>query len=175
MVGNPSLLTLLAFPWVLRAAALCGLFTSLALAAGAMLPRSGELVFTSSRQGNLDIFLMDVNRALAVNLTRSPINECCPAWTPDGQRIAFISWLDGGNEILVMDVNGDHLLNTLDETVQYGPLSVSLSPDRRWIAYTAVRDGNTEIFVVDTHGRDVRRLTWNDADDFSPRWRPGSR
>jgi hypothetical protein len=172
-VGEPSLLTRLAFPWAVRVAALCGLLTSLALAAGAMLPRSGELAFTSSRKGNLDIFLMDVNRVLAVNLTRSRFNDCCPAWTPDGQRIAFISWLDEGNEVFVMDVNSHHL-DTLDETIQYGPLSVSLSPDRRWIAYTAVRDGNAELFVVDTHGRIARRLTWNDSDDFSPRWRPGS-
>jgi TolB protein len=153
---------------------MCGLLTCLALVAGTIVPHSGELVFTSTRAGNLDIFLMDVSRVLSVNLTRSHINECCPAWSPDGKRIAFISWLDEGNEVSVVDVNGHRLPDTLNETAQNSTLIASLSPGRRWIAYTAVRDGNTEIFVVDTRGRTPRRLTWNDADDFSPRWRPGS-
>jgi TolB protein len=144
----------------------------LAMLVGAMLPRGGELVFTSTRMGNLDIYLMDVSRALAVNITRDHANDCCAAWLPDGERITFVSWRDGETAVYIMDLNGKHL-EVFGESAQYGPLSVSLSPDRQWIAYASVRSGNAEIYVVDRGGEHVRRLTWNDADDFSPRWRPG--
>jgi len=170
--ARPFAVTDLALGWTARVLVLGSAFLYLAMLVGAMLPRGGELVFTSTRMGNLDVFLMDVSRALAVNITRHEANDCCAAWLPDGERIAFISWRDGQTAAYIMDTNGRHV-EAFDAQVQYGPLSVSLSPDRQWIAYASVRSGNAEIYVVDTRGRDVRRLTWNEADDFSPRWRPG--
>jgi len=153
-------------------AALCGALMVLALLLGGMLPRGGELVFTSSRAGNLDIYLMDVSRALAVNLTRNDANDCCAAWSPDGQQITFVSWRDGRNDSYVMDVNGDNL-SFRDRQIGFSPLGMARSPDRQMIALVLVRDGNPEIYVRDANGRNQRRLTWNDADDFSPVWRPG--
>jgi hypothetical protein len=171
-IARPFAVTDLALAWTARVMVLGCVFMYLAMLVGALLPRAGELAFTSTRKGNLDIFLMDVSRAMAVNITRNIANDCCAAWLPDGDRIAFVSWRDGQTASYVMDRNGRHL-EAFDERVQYGPMSVSLSPDRQWIAYASVRSGNAEIYVVDTGGRDVRRLTWNEADDFSPRWRPG--
>jgi|FLYN01.1.fsa_nt_gi TolB protein len=171
VVGKPSFMLGLTLPWAGGGVAVCGALMALALLLAISLPRGSELVFTSSRDGNLDIYLMDVSRLVSVNLTRHDANDCCATWSPDGQRIAFVSWRDGRNEVYVMDVSGDHLEH-LDGRMRYGPLGVALSPDRQLIAYVSVRDGNPEIYVVDSNGRNQRRLTWNNADDFSPTWRP---
>lgn len=170
-MGKSPLLTNLALPWAAGVMVLCGAFLGVAPLLGSRLPNDGELVFTSSRKGNLDIYLMDVSRVLSVNLTRHDANDCCPAWLPDGQRIAFVSWRGGRNEVYVMDANGGRL-EFLDGRINYGPLGVARSPDRKLIAFVSVRDGNPEIYVVDSDGDNQRRLTWNEADDFSPAWRP---
>ena len=40
------------------------------------------------------------------------------------------------------------------------------------IAFVSERDGNWEIYVMDTDGKNQRRLTNNDRDDYSPSWSP---
>ena len=44
-----------------------------------------------------------------VNITPGPFSERNPAWSPDGQRIAFDSVRDGNNDVYTMDVDGSNL------------------------------------------------------------------
>ncbi len=53
-----------------------------------------------------------------------------------------------------------------------------ISPDGKWVAYTVSfydiekNRGNKDIFLVSTDGKTVRRLTYHEKSDFSPRWSP---
>ncbi len=49
-------------------------------------------------------------------------------------------------------------------------LEPTLSPDGRWLAYESAVDGKLELFVRDLETGVARRLTENQADDFSPSW-----
>ena len=40
------------------------------------------------------------------NLTGHPSRDNAPAWSPDGKRIAFLSYRDGNKEIYVMNADG---------------------------------------------------------------------
>lgn len=49
---------------------------------------------------------MNVDGSQQTRLTNNPAEEYYPAWSPNGQRIAFASDRDGNFEIYVMKANG---------------------------------------------------------------------
>ena len=65
------------------------------------------VAFTSDRDGDDEIFVMDADGANQTNLSNNAIfDDNQPSWSPDGQRIAFVSNRDGNREIYVMDADG---------------------------------------------------------------------
>ena len=60
------------------------------------------VAFSSYRNGNYDIYMMDINGKNLQQLTNHPANELSPAFSPDGQRMAYVSTRDGNFEIYVM-------------------------------------------------------------------------
>jgi Tol biopolymer transport system component len=70
-------------------------------------PNGDWLVFDSDRSGNADLYRvrLDVTRE-PEQLTRSPVNEFSPVWSPDGSEIAFHSFRDGRRQIYSMSSDG---------------------------------------------------------------------
>ena len=141
-----------------------------------------QIAFVSHRDGNAEIYLMDVNGGNQRNLTNNRHNDFQPAWSPDGKRIVFVSNRDGhfiGNrpvsEVYVMDANGKNqqrLTNNPNDD-----LSPSWSPDSKRITFVSRRvDGDKhrhrEIYVMDANGKNQQRLTNNPNDDLNPSWSP---
>ena len=89
-----------------------GLFIVLLI--GAMVARNAlashhkaQIAFSSTRDGNLEIYVMDADGNNLIRLTNHPEHDYQPSWSPDGGRIAFVSDRNGGiKQIYVMDSNG---------------------------------------------------------------------
>jgi len=71
-------------------------------------PQGRQIAYTSVRDGNQDIRVIDLNNPnedLALNLTRSPdINEDHPAWNPDGTAVAYTATVDGIEGVYVKSI-----------------------------------------------------------------------
>ena len=77
------------------------------------------IAFSSNRDGNHDIYIMDIKGKNLQNLTNSPANEFEPAFSPDGQQMAYVSYRhDGYAEIYVMNLKTkvSHPVDTPSET-----------------------------------------------------------
>lgn len=78
-------------------------------------PDSQKIVYVSDREGNREIYLMDLEERQEYHLTDNNAADYSPRWSPDGKQIAFVSERDGNPEIYVL-VMGD-----------YGPYEIRLT------------------------------------------------
>ena len=68
-------------------------------------------VFTSERDGNKEIYILNLNTKNQTNLTKHPGNDWNPRFYPDGNKIVFQSTRDGNWEVYSMGVNGQNQTN----------------------------------------------------------------
>src|ERR1700737_4071970 len=97
------------------------------------------------------------------------------SWSPDGARIVFISEVDEGANIFVMDNSGCHLVRlTNHATHDNGPV---WSPDGRFIAFSSTHPVSqvSEIYRMKADGTDQRMLTHDGAFAIHPAWSPDGR
>ncbi|MGI9140235.1 MAG: hypothetical protein ACR2GJ_03895 [Gemmatimonadaceae bacterium] len=141
---------------------------------------SGQaLLFTSDRDGNVEIYAMLPDGGKPIRLTRNGANDFAPAWSPDGRKILFLSERvtdskgAGTYEIFVMNSDGSGVTRlTTNDVLETSP---SWSPDGTKILY-ATTGTRSKIFVMNVDGSNVVQLTNNDWADSLPRWSPdGSR
>lgn len=136
----------------------------------------GSVAFVSSRDGNPEIYLLDIDRNYIRRLTRHPAIDLRPAWSPDGKQIAFYSNRDGYWNLYVMQSSG---LNARQiTTTRHRSGNPAWSPDGTKIAFDSTLEGNLEIYVMDTgciegNGTcQIWRLTHHTGPDQYPAWSP---
>ncbi len=133
-----------------------------------------RIAFVSTRDGNFEIYVMDADGGNQLNLTNNPGKDISPSWSPDGKRIAFVSYRDnpGNSEIYVMDDDGGNQRNLTNNPGR--DISPSWSPDGKRMVFSSDRDNpqNYEIYVMDADGQNEQRLTNNPNEDQYPSWSP---
>ena len=100
-----------------------------------------------------------------------------PAWSPDGRRIAFFAYREGGYDLWVTSPDGRD-----QRKLTWGPFDdrePAWSRDGRRLAFSSDR-GNPmgsdyNIWVLDVESGALRQLTTNPAEDYMPSWSPDDR
>lgn len=143
---------------------------------------SVEVAFVSQRENDDEIYLLDVSRNLVVNLTRTAYwrggrfesQDQSPAWSPDGQRLAFHSNRAGNHDIYVMDANGRNVQRlTFNPAMDMHP---AWSPDGCCIVYQAWHGRDFEIYTLNVEaalaGEPPTPLTDNRHGERHPAYSP---
>ena len=74
----------------------------------------------SARDGNWEVYAVDINGGTAQRLTNSPAQDGLPTWSPDGKSIAFVSDRGGTWAIWVMSADGSNQRKLFDLSGGYG-------------------------------------------------------
>ncbi len=135
---------------------------------------SGRISFMSTRDGNFEVYAMDIDGANLRNLSCNKATDYAFSYFPDG-RLCFYTNRDGNDEIYLMSVDGRRQTNITNNKAS--DRIPCVSPDGTMIAFLSNRDdSNGEIYLVDTTGAGLRRLTENENFEDGPTWSPdGSR
>jgi uncharacterized delta-60 repeat protein/uncharacterized repeat protein (TIGR01451 family) len=136
--------------------------TSVTLAA------NGKIAFTSDRDGNFEIYLMNPDGTGQTRLTKNTAGDGQPSWSPDGSKIAFTSNRDGNWEIYAMNADGTGQTRLTTNAAEDD--EPTWSPDGTKIAFLSHRDGNYEIYVMNADGSAPTNLTRNAGFDYWPAW-----
>jgi TolB protein len=112
-------------------------------------PDGKKIAFSSNRDGNNEIYVMDADGSEQTNLTNHPAVDQLAAFSPDGTKIAFTRTLPGNNfELFVMDADGTGQTNlTNSPTSDAWP---EYSPDGSRLAFGSIRPG-----FDDPHSTDI--------------------
>ena len=71
-----------------------------------ILPLSGQIAFSSDKDGDFEIYLMNADGTSLRQLTENEGVDYPSSWSPDGRKLAFISDRTGTSEIFVMEIDG---------------------------------------------------------------------
>jgi TolB protein len=117
--------------------------------AEATVSRDGWIVFTSTRDGDLDLYKMRVDGSGLVRLTSTPGYDGGAFFSADGRRIVFRASRPSGE--------------------------AELADYRSLLARRLVRPGKLEIYTMAADGSDVRQVTGLGAASFAPFFHPAGR
>jgi TolB protein len=103
-------------------------------------------------------------------LLESPEPLMSPSWSPDGKKIAYVSFEGKNSAIYVQDIlSGQRQRVSAFEGINSSP---DWSPDGSRLAMTLSKDGNTEIYVLNLNDNSLQRITRHGGIDTEPSWSP---
>lgn len=140
---------------------------------GPFAPDTRPLLFSTSRGGNLDIFLMERDGGQVQFVTQNEAADHDADWYPDGYaiKIVFMSDRDGDYDIYELILGGARPIHALTDNGARDGFP-RWSPDGTRILFTSNRDGDYELYVMDADGGNQTRLTWSLDEDIGGAWSP---
>ncbi|GAB4573099.1 MAG: hypothetical protein Kow0077_14430 [Anaerolineae bacterium] len=135
-----------------------------------------RFVFSANIDGDEDVYMSDLDGTLFVRLTDHDGIDRDPVWSPDGQRIVFVSDRngEGQTEIFSMRPDGTDVVQLTDS--QASSFDPAWSPDGRQIVFVSDRSRDADLYIMQADGANETLLTRNDdAEDRDPAWSPDGR
>ncbi len=120
-------------------------------------PDGSHIVFTSARDGQPEIYVMDADGSSVSRLTNSPAADGDASFTADGQSVLYHSQRTGHRQIFVQLItSSDATQLTQEPADNFQP---TMSPDGETIAFVSNREGNPHIWLMAKDGTNQRALT----------------
>ena len=96
-----------------------------------------------------------------------------PAWSPDGKRVAYVSFEDRKPVIYIHELaTGKRIALSNQKGNNSAP---AWSPDGKKVALALSRDGNTQIYIINADGSGLQRITRGSTIDTEPQFSPDGR
>ena len=135
-------------------------------------PTTPKILFTSSRDGNSEIYMMNPDGSEQVNLTQHHASDISAVWSPTGDQIIFVSDRQGTRvrDLYLMDPDGSNVRRVFKKKAKGRRESPAWSTDGKQFAYN-YRDwdrGEFGLYLGTFGEEDAERLRYGNSVEWSP-------
>ena len=131
---------------------------------------STRLAYVTKAGQRFVLWVADADGENALTALTSPEPIISPAWSPQGNQLAYVSFESRKPVIYVHDVlSGKRRLMANFRGSNSAP---AWAPDGRTLAATLSRDGGSQLFGIDTTTGEAKRLTQTSSIDTEPAYSP---
>ena len=135
-------------------------------------PTTPKILFTSTRDGNREVYMMNPDGSEQVNLTQHPADDLGAVWSPTGEEILFVSDRQSTRvrDLYLMGADGSNVRRVFKRKIRAWRRSATWSPDGKRFAYwSADKDRLKFGLYLGTFGEeDAEPLPYG----RSPAWSP---
>jgi Tol biopolymer transport system component len=123
-----------------------------------------------------DIWLIDLQRGTQIRLTNDPASDTYPAWSPAGDRIAFLSTRNGQTSIYEKLSNGSAVEQPLLSSAEM-KFNPTFSPDGKFVMYAQLHPNtNLDLYLVSAGpDKEVQLFLQTNFIEAQPRISPNGR
>ena len=128
-----------------------------------------EIAFVSTSSGTKEIYICEFDGYNIRRVTHTNSITLTPAWSSDGQWIAYTSYAKGRPDLYIKNLKENRGAVVSKEGVNITP---AWRPNKFELAATLSFSGDSEIYLLTGTGKVIKRLTYNKGIDVSPAWSP---
>jgi TolB protein len=136
-------------------------------------PDGTRIAFMSGRDGNPEIYAINVDGSNLRRLTNHPAGDGTPTWSPNSAQIAFVSDRTGTPQIYLMGADGSKVRRiTMNESWADQP---TWSTSVNEIAYAGRTGSGYDIKIYDVASGQSRQITFGEGSNERPEFAPNGR
>ena len=129
-------------------------------------PTTPKILFSSARDGNGEIYIMNPDGSEQVRLTQHPANDLNAVWSPTGEQILFVSDRGGQRDLYLMNADGSKVRRVFKFKIDEWRSDPTWSPDGEQFTYMQI-NWDKDIYAIH-----ISSLAKPEANFFVNGWYP---
>ena len=126
---------------------------------------------TLRKVGGKRLYTLEISDSDGYNpqpILKSKMPIMSPSWSPDGSKLAYVSFESGRSNVVVQSLDGKYRKVIANYKGING--APAWSPDGKQMALTLSKDGSADVYIMDLASKNLRRLTRNYSIETEATW-----
>ncbi len=140
---------------------------------GAFRTRIAYIVKTDAAKFKHELRIADYDGYNQMMIHRSPEPLMSPAWSPDGSKIAYVTFETGRSELVLQTLATGQVQRIAAYPRHNG--APAFSPDGSKLTFVLSKDGSLNLYMMELATGQIRQLTSGRSNDTEPSWFPDNR
>lgn len=137
---------------------------------GVFCTRIAYITYTNRTQYPYELCVADYDGYNQISICRSFEPLMSPAWSPDGKKIAYVTFASGRSELVVQTLNTGIVDNIINFPNHNG--APAFSPDGKKLAFSLSKTGSLNLYIMDLISGEISQITSNRYNNTEPSWFP---